>query len=71
MKKLPDWDQQEQRISQKFKAMIEDDSSVMFSTWYEGAAFNSGMFGGRIDKIFIDNVEESPKETKIVESNSV
>ena len=51
--------------------MIEDDSSVMFSTWYEGAAFNSGMFGGRIDKIFIDNVEESPKETKIVESNSV
>ena len=57
MKKLPDWDQQEQRISQKFKDMIEDDTSVMFSTWYDGVAYNAGMFGGRIDKIFIDNVE--------------
>ena len=57
MKKLPDWDQQEQRISQKFKDMIEDDTSVMFSTWYEGVAYNSGMFSVRIDKIYIDNLE--------------
>ena len=40
--------------------MIEEDTSVMFTTWYEGAAFNAGMFGGKIDKIFIDNIEECP-----------
>ena len=42
----------------------------MFTTWYEGAAFNAGMFGGKIDKIFIDNIEECPQETKKVDSSN-
>jgi hypothetical protein len=27
----------------------------MFKTWFDGVPFNAGLFGGRIDKIYLDN----------------
>ena len=56
---LPDWDQQEARIEEEFKAQIDLETSTMFISWYNGVPFNAGLFSGRIDKIFIDNVIES------------
>ena len=56
---LPDWDQQEARIQEEFKAQIDLETSTMFISWYNGVPFNAGLFSGRIDKIFIDNVTES------------
>ena len=59
---LPDWDQQEARIEEEFKAQIDLETSTMFISWYNGVPFNAGLFSGRIDKVFIDNVTESTAE---------
>ena len=52
---LPDWEQQEPRISEEFKGPIAEDTQDMFKTWFDGVPFNAGLFGGRIDKIYLDN----------------
>ena len=38
----------------------------MFISWYNGVPFNAGLFSGRIDKIFIDNVTESTVEAEAI-----
>ena len=63
---LPDWDQQEARIEEEFKAQIDLETSTMFISWYNGVPFNAGLFSGRIDKIFIDNVTETTGEAGVI-----
>ena len=60
-----DWDKNSKKIYDDNKKEIDDDVALEIQ-WFDGAkfnAFNSGMYAGRVDKIFLDN---SPAPTLIV-----
>ena len=60
-----DWDKNSKKIYDDNKKEIDDDVALEIQ-WFDGDKFNpfnSGMYAGRVDKIFLDN---SPAPTLIV-----
>ena len=49
-----DWDTQESKIYEANKTVIDKNNKLKFRTWYDAVPFNTGMFSGRVDKIFLD-----------------
>ena len=54
-----DWDKLSKEIYQANQDVIDRDVNLEFSQWSEGVFFNSGMFAGQIEKIFLDAVPET------------
>ena len=49
------WDKKEEAIYAEYKDVIDQNTEWQFKTWRERIPFNSGMFAGETDKIFLDN----------------
>ena len=58
MQAQSDWDKVSKEIYQANKAVIDRDVDFELKTWSEGVWFNSGMFAGQIEKIFLDQMPE-------------
>ena len=58
----PDWNKIAQKIYKDFKVMIDRDLDLEFREWKQGVPFNSGMFAGMINQIFLDNAPEPTPE---------
>jgi len=56
MKSADNWDDVSEQIYTDNKAKVDADSGYMFNSWDRGVFFDSGLFAGRIDKLFLDNV---------------
>jgi len=59
MQAMKDWDKIAAKIYQDNKKEMEADVRLEFTWWDKGAQFNSGMYAGRVDKVFLDN---APKD---------
>ena len=59
MEARQDWDKLSQEIYQANKDVIDRDNNLVFSQWSDGVFFNSGMFAGQIEKIFLDATPEA------------
>ena len=57
----PDWDKISKEIYNDNKARVDRDVDLMLREWKQGVFFNSGMFTGYVDKIFLDNAPPAPK----------
>ena len=57
-----DWEDLQKTIYFKNKEEITKDSELEFKWWDSGNFFNAGMFGGRIEKVFLDNAGPEPTE---------
>ena len=55
----PKWHKKEHRIYENNREVIDQSNVNQFKTWWEGVPFDSGMFAGRIDAIFLDNYTPS------------
>ena len=49
------WDKKSERIYSENKTVIDESNRNQFKTWWEGVPFDSGMFAGRIDEIYLSN----------------
>ena len=56
---MPHWEKQEEKIYAEYKAVIDQNTEYEFKTWKERVYFNSGMFAGETDKIFLDNKRDT------------
>ena len=54
--KIADWQKIAMKIYEDNKVVIDRDVKDELLEWEEGVFFNSGMFAGQIEKIFLDNV---------------
>ena len=59
MKASKDWPNLSQEIYEANKDVIVRDNNLVFSQWTDGVFFNSGMFAGQLQKIFLDEVPET------------
>ena len=59
------WSKKEHKIYEAHKDVIDEANELQFKTWWEGVPFDSGMFAGRIDAIFLDNFKPSSDEATI------
>lgn len=57
--KIKDWDKVSAQIYKDHKDEVDLDIKDEFVWWDKSVQFNSGMFAGRMQKIFIDN---APKQ---------
>ena len=55
-----DWDKVSKKIYNDNKAVIDRDIDLELREWAQGVFFNSGMFLGDVEKIFLDNVPQEP-----------
>ena len=53
------WEKKSERIYSENKEVIDETNRNQFKTWWEGVPFDSGMFAGRIDAIYLDNYKPS------------
>ena len=51
-----DWPQLSKQIYEANKTIVDRDIDLEFREWTQGVFFNSGMFAGEIQKIFLDNM---------------
>jgi len=58
MMAMKDWDKISAKIYKANKAVCDQDIEYEFKTWNEGIYFDSGMFAGRFQKIFLDNAPQ-------------
>ena len=56
---ISDWNNIEDQIYEANKTQVDANTSYQFKTWTEGVFYNSGMFAGRNDKIFLENAPAS------------
>jgi len=61
-----DWDKLAKKIYDDNKVMIDRDVDLELREWKQGVFFNSGMFAGYVEEIFIKN---APKEEQISAMN--
>ena len=57
--KIADWSKVAAQIYQANKAVVDPDIKNELLEWEEGVFFNSGMFAGQMEKIFLDAVPET------------
>ena len=53
------WHKKAERIYSENKAEIDESNKNQFKTWWEGVPFDSGMFAGRIDEVYLRNFTPS------------
>ena len=56
------WHKKSERIYNDNKAEIDESNKNQFKTWWEGVPFDSGMFAGRIDEVYLRNFMPSHEE---------
>jgi len=61
-----DWDKLAKKIYDDNKVMIDRDVDLELREWKQGVFFNSGMFAGNVEEIFIKN---APKEEQVTAMN--
>ena len=61
-----DWDKIAKEIYDDNKVMIDRDVDLELREWKQGVFFNSGMFAGNVEEIFIKN---APKEEQVTAMN--
>ena len=59
LKARSDWDEIEKKIYEDNKPIIDRNVGLEFEAWEKGVFFNSGMFAGSIEYLFLD---QAPKE---------
>jgi hypothetical protein len=55
----PDWSQVMTTIYNNNEDLIDRDNQLVIREWNQGVFFNSGMFTGQIEKVYLDN---APKQ---------
>jgi len=56
MKSADNWDTVSQQIYTDNKAKVDADVGYMNNSWDRGVFYDAGLFAGRIDRLFLDNV---------------
>ena len=59
MMAMDDWDKISAKIYADNKDVLDQDIQFEFKTWDEGVYFDAGMFAGRYEKVFLDNIPKS------------
>jgi len=59
------WHKKAHKIYENNKEVIDQANEFQFKTWWEGVPFDSGMFAGRIDAIYLDNFKPSSDDAVI------
>jgi len=55
---MKDWDKIQKKIYKHHKDEVDSDIKLEFKWWDDAVYFNSGMYSGRFQKVFLDHAPE-------------
>ena len=66
MTSRPDWEKFAIRVYFEHKRELERDTDLKLREWKQGQYFNSGLFAGQIQKVFLDEYEKAFESAQLI-----